>query len=107
MNGEGSFIWNTQGHHWAGSGRSYIALTDEGDFNGEVHFKASDSYSAYLLYAEFRHDKALQNAIINLNGGQEIGLGISTDDAHFKGVTSLNAISFVCAGDTGGGSLPE
>ena len=67
---------------------SRLIISDEGSFNGTLVAKRSENGRAYNSYVELAHDKALQNATLDLQGynGSNMALAVNTDNARIKGL---------------------
>ena len=67
---------------------SRLILTDEGSFNGTLVAWRTENGLAYNSYVELAHDKALQNATLQLEGysGANMALAVNTDNAQIRGL---------------------
>ena len=67
---------------------SRLIISDEGSFNGTLVAKRSENGRAYNSYVELAHDKALQNATLQLEGysGANMALAVNTDNAQIRGL---------------------
>ena len=67
---------------------SRLIISDEGSFNGTLEAKRTANGLAYNSYVELAHDKALQNATLDLQGynGSNMALAVNTDNARIKGL---------------------
>lgn len=67
---------------------SRLIISDEGSFNGTLEAKRTANGRAYNSYVELAHDKALQNATLDLQGynGANMALAVNTDNAQIKGL---------------------
>ena len=67
---------------------SRLIISDEGSFNGTLEAKRTANGRAYNSYVELAHDKALQNATLDLQGyeGANMALAVNTDNARIKGL---------------------
>ncbi len=68
---------------------SRLILSDEGSFSGTLAAKRTSDGRSYNTYVELAHDKALQNATLDLQGynGANMALAVNTDHARIKGLT--------------------
>ncbi len=68
---------------------SRLILSDESSFSGSLVAKRTANGRGYNSYVELAHDKALQNATLDLQGynGANMALAVNTDNARIKGLT--------------------
>lgn len=67
---------------------SRLIISDEGTFSGTLEAKRTADGRAYNSFVELAHDKALQNATLDLQGynGANMSLAVNTDNAQIKGL---------------------
>lgn len=78
---------------------SRLIFNNENSFNGTVVAKRTADGRAYNSFVELAHDKALQNATLDLQGmsGANMALAVNTDNARIQGLTG-NAYSIAYGG---------
>lgn len=105
LDGNGLFTWDPQCYLSGESRSGLITFTGEGNFSGVMRFMGSPSgWGPVNRHAEIAHDKALQNATVDLLGrsnSQKVVLAINTGSAQFKGLIGSNANAYVYAGSAG------
>ncbi|MDO4818503.1 MAG: sialate O-acetylesterase [Akkermansia sp.] len=98
--GERSFTWQMNTNHYT---NSVLYLDGEGNFNGT--FTASrgngSGNGAYQGHLQVNHQKALQNAVLEVNGynaSNYMSVALNADKVETRGVTG-NANSIIYAGE--------
>ncbi len=90
LNGSGSVTWNADLNTSANgtADASRLVFTNEGNFSGTVTAKRTANGNSYNTFVELAHDKALQNATLDLQGisGGKVALAINTDNAQIQGL---------------------
>lgn len=108
LNGSGSVTWNADQNS---THSSRLVFTNEGNFSGKVTAKRTGTASGYGTFVELAHDKALQNATLDLQGisGGNVALAVNANDSQIRGLLG-NEHSVVYGGaalTTTQGSAPE
>lgn len=110
LDGDGFFTWDPSCYSTGSSRTGLLKLTGEGQFSGTMRIKSSVwTWGALSRYAELTHDKALQNATVDLlgiNASHQVALAVNTGNAQFKGLTGNNAYAYVYAGAASGSTNP-
>lgn len=110
LDGDGFFTWDPSCYSTGSSRTGLLKLTGEGQFSGTMRIKSSGwTWGALSRYAELTHDKALQNATVDLlgiNASHQVALAVNTGNAQFKGLTGNNAYAYVYAGAASGSTNP-
>lgn len=78
---------------------SRLIFNNENSFNGTVVAKRTADGRAYNSFVELAHDKALQNATLDLQGmsGANMALAVNTDNARIQGLSG-NAYAIAYGG---------
>lgn len=86
LDGSGTVTWNATKNT---NHSSRLLLNGEGNFTGNLTANRASNGSNYNSYVELAHDKALQNATLELNGvsGAPMSLAVNTANAQVKGLT--------------------
>ena len=77
---------------------SRLIIDGESSFAGTVQAVRTANGKAYNSYVELAHDKALQNATLDLQGyqGANMALAVNTDKAEIKGLNgNEHTVEFV------------
>lgn len=86
LDGSGTVTWNATKNT---NHSSRLILNGEGNFIGKLTANRASNGSNYNSFVELAHDKALQNATLELNGmtGSPMSLAVNTANAQVKGLT--------------------
>lgn len=96
LDGSGTVTWNATKNSGLSS---QLILNSEGNFIGKLTANRASNGSNYNSFVVLAHDKALQNATLELNGvsGAPMSLAVNTANAQVKGLTG-NEYSYAYSG---------
>lgn len=89
LTGEGKFTWNSATTH---SLSSRLILDGEGDFTGEIllnRTRTQNESRSYQIFTELAHEKAVQNAVLNVQGknaDNRMTLALNADTVRMQGL---------------------
>lgn len=100
LTGEGKFTWNSSTTH---SLSSRLILDGAGDFSGDILLNRTRTQSesrAYQIFTELAHEKAVQNAVVTVQGANadnRMTLALNADTVRMQGLNG-NEFAAVYAG---------